>query len=138
MRGFAWSALTSTYSSAFLHSNRDRVQLFVDFIIKSNTAEALYALVEHTYVTNEQDDWHTLQMAKRIASANNTNADEHCATVVKLVVGELDCMAPLAEAKRVQQELKCSTLKMFDNCGHAVPMEEPRAWRKDVLAFLDK
>mmetsp|Transcript_19414 Transcript_19414/g.27441 ORF Transcript_19414/g.27441 Transcript_19414/m.27441 type:complete len:358 (+) Transcript_19414:181-1254(+) len=145
LRGFAWSTLMSTYSSEFLVMNKDKIQSWVQFIVDSNTSKGLHALAIQTQISDDQDAWHTLQLANRISTLDNQVRPEE----IRLLVGEDDGMAPLAEVQKLHTEfLNCNqqiledngnyaSFGVIENSGHALPMEQARLWRRDVLSFLE-
>mmetsp|Transcript_12204 Transcript_12204/g.18899 ORF Transcript_12204/g.18899 Transcript_12204/m.18899 type:complete len:356 (+) Transcript_12204:248-1315(+) len=146
VRGFAWSVLMSTYSPAFLVENQSKIRSWVQFIVDSNTSEGLYALSIQTQISNEQDPWHMLQLAKSISIGDGMQRPEG----IRLVVGEYDTMSPLMEAQKLQSEFNnhhgqqvdgsdvYASLGVIQNSGHALPTEQGRLWRQDVLSFLDE
>jgi pimeloyl-ACP methyl ester carboxylesterase len=52
-----------------------------------------------------------------------------------LLVGENDLMAPVEHVQSLAEILHWP-IRIVPESGHAVPMENPRAWRNDLLDFL--
>jgi len=91
------------------------------------------------------DPWSPAAMATRIRESQSI---EQC----KIVVGSDDKMSSPEQAHRLasllglstgpnsleheEHEILCS-FKIIEGCGHAVPMEEMRLWREDLLSFLN-
>ena len=131
LRSFAWSTILATYSESFLASaGPERVTTWVEGVCQCNTEEGLRALMQ----THEgEDGWTPAAMAERMQSAN---AVERC----RVAVGAQDKMAHPSQAQRLAKILQTNedeSYKVFEGCGHAVPMEAMRLWREDVLEFLD-
>lgn len=139
LRSFAWSILLATYSSSYLRSLPERtLQRFLDHISSSNKPEGLLAILEQAEVSDIDDPWHVLNMASRLAEESEAQSNAN-KTIGQLCVGEFDKMAPVDGV----QDLGKNTSWILDNidvvpdCGHAVVLENPRAWRESVLSFLD-
>ena len=126
LQGFGWSALQTTYSPTFLHSNKDKLSGWVQYVCQSNSAAGLHALLEQTHPESSSDLWHVSSMAERSSVKG------------RLVVGECDVMAPLPNACALANALGWDPPHVVPGCGHAVPIENPRAWRQSVLEFLDQ
>jgi pimeloyl-ACP methyl ester carboxylesterase len=56
----------------------------------------------------------------------------------RILVGQDDVMALSAETTTLASLLHWEPPLVIPGCGHAVPMEHARMWRKDVLEFLDQ
>jgi len=64
---------------------------------------------------------------------------------VRLCIGLFDKMSTVKEAKVLAEFLSSggsgctdATVQVFDNCGHAVPVERGREWSTDLLNFLSE
>lgn len=126
LRLFAWSILMATYSPSFLQSQpMDR---YIDHICKTNSREGLLALLKQAEVSDLDDPWHVVNMAERIKQKGISG---------KLCVGELDHMAPKEQAIDLCSKLGFTDTLVIPNCGHAVAIEGARAWKQDVLDFLN-
>ncbi|EED95930.1 predicted protein [Thalassiosira pseudonana CCMP1335] len=150
LRAFAWSIILATYAERFLASAGPvRVQSWVDSVCRYNTEEGLRSLLMQTHgsflddndeTSTDQDKWTPTAMALRI---HKSQAVESC----RIVVGSEDKMsAPnqalkLAELLGYEEDQSGGTncyYKVIPGHGHAVLMEAMRAWREDVLGFLNE
>ena len=130
LRAFAWSALMATHSDGFLaRQGPGRLQMWVDNIIQQNTVEGLSALLEQTHLS-DGDVWHPASMARRIAKNSDANI------VGRICIGSLDRMSTVEEANHLAILLGWNDITVFNDCGHAVPTEQARHWRNDLLEFL--
>jgi pimeloyl-ACP methyl ester carboxylesterase len=126
LRSFAWSVLMATYSPSFLQSQP--IDRYIDHICRTNSRDGLLALLQRAEVLDRNDPWHVVNMAERIKKSD---------IVGKLCVGELDQMAPKEHALTLCDQLGFSDTLVVPNCGHAVGIEGARAWKSDVLEFLN-
>jgi len=113
--------------------------------------QGLRAILSQTHgheggAESEPDQWTPAAMAQRMQSSQSG---------YRIVVGSHDRMAPPEQALQLARILarendaddnaeetfdgdNQSMFKVMEGCGHAVPMEEMRLWRQDVLEFLNK
>ena len=136
LKAFAWSSILSCYSSNFL--SRDdigpkRVNDWVNFICDNNTFEGLAAILHQTHHASREDQWHTASISERIAATKKFD--------MRLVVGEHDILASPTEVQNLADILfgdygNKATVTVIPNSGHAVPIEQPRLWRNDLISFL--
>jgi len=141
LTSFAWSVLLATYSSATLDrlQHDGKLQSILDFIARQNTPEGLLALLEQTHTDSTSsslsagdDEWSTVAMARRICALQPPLSGNLC-------VGRFDQdMAPLKEVERLTHILGWKSPYIIEGCGHAVPMEQPRLWRKHLLECLEE
>eukprot|EP00566_Odontella_aurita_P019693 CAMPEP_0113532812 /NCGR_PEP_ID=MMETSP0015_2-20120614/4263_1 /TAXON_ID=2838 /ORGANISM="Odontella" /LENGTH=298 /DNA_ID=CAMNT_0000431807 /DNA_START=330 /DNA_END=1226 /DNA_ORIENTATION=+ /assembly_acc=CAM_ASM_000160 len=131
LRAFGWSAILATHSDDFLANvGPEKIRKWVEGVRNRCTYDGLAAILAHAH-PGEDSDWSTSSMAQRIAQSTITG---------RLVVGELDRMAPVEGALRLEEELgwnegSCA-LEIVQRCGHAVPTESGRWWRNDVTKFI--
>jgi pimeloyl-ACP methyl ester carboxylesterase len=125
LHGFAWSILQTTYSSSFLRKNSHRLATWVQFIVDTNSAAGLLAILEQT---RSLEEWTPMAMAERIQPLGIDG---------RIVVGEFDHMAPPKEAQLLADAMGWDAVEVMAGCGHAAPTEEPRIWRKHLLDFLN-
>ena len=59
-----------------------------------------------------------------------------CPTLV--VAGEQDTTVPLASKRRLAQRIPRSRLEIIANSGHATPVDQPEAFNRVVMAFLEQ
>jgi pimeloyl-ACP methyl ester carboxylesterase len=124
LQGFAWSALQTTYSTSFLHVNKHRLSAWVHHVQHSNSAAGLLSLLEQAYPDSPEDPWQVSSMATRISQKG------------RILVGECDSM--IVDPEALASVLQWEAPHVIPGCGHAVPMEHPRAWRNHVLEILDQ
>mmetsp|Transcript_19375 Transcript_19375/g.44292 ORF Transcript_19375/g.44292 Transcript_19375/m.44292 type:complete len:363 (+) Transcript_19375:65-1153(+) len=142
LRCFAWCILLATYSSGYLRGLPEKtLERFLDHISSSNNPNGLLAILEQAEINDATDPWHVTNMANRLTqtTGTNTNSDSRKVVLGKLCVGEFDKMAPVDEVERL-----CKTsdwiqedTDILSDCGHAVVLENPRAWRQSALSFLN-
>ena len=53
-----------------------------------------------------------------------------------IINGKLDTETPLYMAKRINKNIKNSTLKVFDGCGHFCFLDKPNKFNMEVREFL--
>jgi len=131
LEAFAWSSIMSTYSPSFLARNERRVKYWVRFVCQNNTGEGLRSIIEQTHVEDMENLWHPIQLARRIRSRKGINSG-------KIAVGGMDHLCSVNGVQELQGILGWTAdVKVFNECAHAVPMENPIEWRKDLVEFLD-
>jgi len=126
---YAYASINASHSEEFIGKNHGKIQKWVDFIQKSNTRIGLMALLEQTHTDDEQNMWHPVCMAQRIAS--------HGCIAGRLTVGRQDKLASHENVEILSNLLGWGPIGIYDGVGHAVPIEKPRQWREDLLSFLD-
>jgi pimeloyl-ACP methyl ester carboxylesterase len=147
LRCFAWSVLLATYSPSFLLRSSsssslssssqtqqpNKIEGYLNHICQTNSPQGLLALLEQADISDPRDPWHVVNMADRIMMMNQKNL------IIRgrLCVGELDQMAPVQHAQELCQRLGWADPTVIPNCGHAVALEAARAWRDNVLSFLN-
>lgn len=139
LRSFAWSILLATYSSGYLRSLPEKtLERFLDHISSSNKPEGLLAIIEQAEVSDMEDPWHVVNMASCLMEKSQSKSNPN-KTIGQLCVGEFDKMAPVGEVERLSKNKDWIVPKIdvLSDCGHAVVLEKPRAWRESVLSFLD-
>ncbi len=125
--GFVWRLVLDTHSAPFVARHESRVSGWVDAVVRANTADGVRAIVEQSHLdaSDENDAYHPLAMAARATSRD-----------ALLIAGELDALAPLDESRRLADRAGWAW-RAIEAAGHAVPIEQPTAWRRAVLDFLD-
>lgn len=129
MQGFAWSALTTTYSPSFLLRNRDRLVDWIATLHASQTVNGLLAILHQAHPTEATDPWSVLSMASKIR-ANNIPG--------RLCIGSDDRVVDVVACRRLAEVLNWPEPTIVDGTGHAVPGEEPRLWRQHLIDTLNK
>jgi len=128
MRAFAWSAITASYSAAFLRSRMEsKLPAWIQGVTDSHSAAGLLALMEQAHDNDDDDEYSVHSMAERIDDDDVKG---------RLLVGEYDLMAPVEHVQALAEKLDWP-MRTVPETGHAVPMENPRAWRDDLLDFLN-
>jgi len=131
LRAFAWSSLLSSHSADFLSSHpSSRIKTWVDFICRTNTVSGLAAILGQTHTDDVDDEWHPISMAQRIVSQGSVVGG-------RMAVGSEDLLATVENVQILNDVLGWGDVAVFENSGHAVPMEQARLWKNDVLRFLD-
>jgi pimeloyl-ACP methyl ester carboxylesterase len=139
LRVFAWGSLLATHHPDFLAKNEKRVSKWVELVAAGNTRAGLLALLDQTHT----------------GIANENNGSRDAAADVDKVVAEAaaNCRAEnvegllmygaedrLLDASSVPDLARAAgfTSVPFDGLAHAVPLEAPALWRKELLGFLDR
>lgn len=137
LKPYAWSSILSTHSPAFIEKNEKRVESWVSLVAQANTRAGLRAIVTQTHggdvfpegggtlPSDDADD--PLELAK---ACRASGVRGQIITGGKDVICDLDSVPALAEASGFEE-------RCFVDCAHAVPLEAPLEWRKEVLRFLD-
>jgi pimeloyl-ACP methyl ester carboxylesterase len=140
LRGFAWSALTMSYSACFLLKHQNRLVEWVDTTVSSQTASGLLAILEQTHPVAASDPWSVPSMVERLRlqALDTTNASTN-ASILRgsLCIGVDDCMISVAACQQLAESLQWPGPVAVQDAGHAVPMEAPRVWRQHLLGALD-
>jgi pimeloyl-ACP methyl ester carboxylesterase len=113
LRAFAWSIITASHTRAFLRKNAKSVPLWVDWLVANNTFEGVGQVLRQSH-----DD--AACLAEAVASLP---------CPVMFVTG--------AEDELVASRVAAEHSVVVERAGHAVPLEQPVAWRDSLLAFLD-
>jgi pimeloyl-ACP methyl ester carboxylesterase len=127
LRAFGQSAVLASYTAAFLKQQESRVPSWIQGVCDNHKTSGLLALMEQTHA--EEGPWSVAGMAERLL------ADGRCKEG-RLLVGECDLMAPMDQVQALAAKLQWEAPTIVPGVGHAVPMEAPRAWRDDLLAYL--
>ena len=133
--GFAWSIIMTTYSEEFLTScGSQKIGTWVNHIQSCNSASGLYALIDQTNsVRDENDPWHPIAIAGRICASE----DDGHGIEGKIFVGSKDKIANPSSAQELSRILGWGDVHIYNGVGHAVPMEDARIWRNDLIEFLN-
>ena len=126
LRPFAWSALLASYAPDFLVGQRDKLPMWIDGVASRHTVAGLRQLIRQTH--NEDDDWSVAAMTKRLPPGIKG----------RLCVGEGDQLAPAEQVQALAKTLAWSPSSVIPRAAHVPPIENPRAWRKDLEDFLNE
>jgi hypothetical protein len=89
------------------------------------------ALMEQAH--DEEGPWSVAGMAEQLATTTSSSNN----IMGRLLVGECDLLAPVEHVHALAAALQWDAPTVVPGVGHAVPMEAPRAWKDDLLAYLD-
>jgi pimeloyl-ACP methyl ester carboxylesterase len=128
LRGFAWSALTTTYSAPFLLRNQDRLVDWIDTLVSSQRVDGLLAILEQTHPLETSDPWSVPSMAERLRALDIRGS---------LCIGVDDRIVSVEACQQLAEALQWAEPVVVQDAGHAVPMEAPRVWRQHLLDSLD-
>ena len=146
LSAFAWSSILNTHSPEFIEKNEKRIEGWVRMVAGANSRAGLHAILMQTH---GGDVPHTAAAGSaavsRAGSSSSDDPDEPlklaraCGAAGirgQLITGGKDLICDAASAPRLAEaagfELHC-----FADCAHAVPLESPLEWRREVLRFLD-
>jgi len=76
-----------------------------------------------------------------VALAGRTDSTPHLKAITAptlILVGEQDGITPLDQARLLQRGIKDSTLVVFKGAGHCSNLEQPLAFNRALLGFLNK
>ena len=132
LREFARNLIRSTYSARHVAENQGRIDRLVDATVAANSLAGLRAIVEQTHTDDPSDPTHPLAMARKINSAGDGVHVERG----QLLVGAEDTLSPVGAARELA-DVAGWEFGVIDDAGHAVPAEQPAAWRSAVADFLD-
>jgi pimeloyl-ACP methyl ester carboxylesterase len=129
LRGFAWSAVQTTYSAPFLLKNQDRLVDWIDTLEQSQTVEGLAAILEQTHPELASDPWSVQSMATTLRAR---------AVPIRgsLLIGADDNIVSVAACQQLAEVLQWAEPVALPDAGHAVPIEAPRVWRQHLLDSL--
>ncbi|GMH94821.1 hypothetical protein TrVE_jg9948 [Triparma verrucosa] len=127
LKRFAESVIDVSYSEGFKEKNSKWREKWEEFVVNNNTVEGLRGLLNQSHAGVE-DEW---GVTKSLLASRSEN---------RFIVGEVDVLCGAESEKGVKgamEELRpFGQTKVFEGCGHAVPMEMGKAWRDDLLEFL--
>jgi pimeloyl-ACP methyl ester carboxylesterase len=131
LRGFAWSAVQTTYAAPFLLKNQDRLVDWIDTVVSSQTTTGLAAIMEQTHpVDNISDPWSVPSMAVTLRALPVPIKGS-------LLIGADDNIVSVAACQQLAEALQwAAPVTVVPDAGHCVPMEAPRVWRQHLLDSL--
>ena len=146
LSAFAWSSILNTHSPEFIEKNEKRIEGWVRMVAAANSRAGLHAILTQTH---GGDVPHTAAGSAAVSRAGSSSSDDDPDEPLKLaracgaagirgqlITGGKDLICDAASAPRLAEaagfELHC-----FADCAHAVPLERPLEWRREVLRFLD-
>lgn len=137
LRGFAWSAMLASYSPDFLVGQKDKLPLWIDGLCQRHTVNGLRRLVHETLKQDEGPDWSVAAMAERLNEQQQQQQQPSGMIAGRLCVGQDDPLAPVDQVQGLAQALGWPTPTVIAKSAHVPPIENPRAWRQDLLDLLD-
>ena len=129
LSGFAWRLLLDTYSPATLAAQEARVEGMVRNVVAANSVAGLRSIVERTHTEDPTDPTHPVHMAAAIRHGGSAER-------VLLINGEEDLLCAEGAGETLAHDAGWA-YKPLSGAGHAAPLEQPVAWRREVLSFLD-
>lgn len=119
LEAMAWASLPDILGERFLRANQAHIDGMIRATLQRNTPEGLGALLEgmSTYPSPLED-------APRVGCP------------VLLLTSTEDLLVPVEAATELARAFRVSRHILVPGCGHTIPVEEPEAWRAQVVAFL--
>lgn len=131
LSGFAWKLILDTYATSTLSAREDQVASWVASVTAANTVDGLRAIIDQTHTEDPADATHPLAMARAIQSQGAVESG-------LLLCGEEDMLSSTDEgAAQALADAAGWDYQAIARAAHAAPIEQPVAWRKAVLNFLD-
>ena len=98
----------------------------MDYVVSTNTHAGMSKIVGETHTDDPTDQFHPLSLAKRIREAGVEGL---------LISGTSDALSSPDGATQLAEAAGWG-LEWLET-GHAMPLEEPNAWRKIAVGYLD-
>jgi len=127
MRACAWSFILNGYSASFVERYSDKMTSVVDQIVAANDPLKLATLIAQSHIADDSHPFSVPSCAAQIA----------CRTQV-ISAGEDRIAAPHTVKQLADAISGVSEYVEIPNAGHLVPFEQPTAWRKALIRFLDQ
>jgi len=126
LRTSAWSFVINGYSDAFIERNRDKLESYVDMVVKANDVKKLADLLVNGHVTRKADLYSIPSCAAKISSHK----------IPTQIVGALqDRIAGVESVRELHRRIDGSTYAEL-NTGHLAPFEDTTTWRTLLLDFM--
>ena len=120
VEALAWCSTTHIMGPAFLEANVEHLEVMVKTTVQRNTEAGLRRMME-AIVTYPP----TLVEATRV----------RVPTLV--VTADRDPLCSPEAGRRLTEALPRGRHVLVEGSGHTIPVEEPRRWRDEVVAFLE-
>ena len=127
---FVWASMVEGHSASFLARHEGRLAGWVDGAVRANRCAAIRALVAQTHHDDEDDPFHSVNLAKEAAENLGPGG-------VQLIAAGDDRIAPADEVARLAELAGGWPVVVVPGAGHSLPIEQPRVWRRHLLDFLD-
>lgn len=125
MRDCAWSFILNGYSEKFIETHHARLPMYVDMVVQGNDQKKLADLLRLSHSTSADDGLSIPSCAEKIRCPTQVIGATH-----DRIAGPLSVRA-LADSIDGAEFVEMGT-------GHLAPFEDPVAWRRHVLGFMDK
>ena len=120
VEALAWCSLTDILSQGFLEFHTEDIETMIQTTVKRNSPEGLAAMLDGLMAYPASlEDARLVQAPTLVCSADK------------------DPLCSEQAADRLAITIPNVRHVRFVNCGHTIPIEQPRRWREEVLAFLD-
>lgn len=120
VEALAWCSLTDILSQGFLELHADQIDVMVRTTVQRNSTEGLAAMLDGLMAYPPSlDDARQVMAPTLVCSADK------------------DPLCSEQAADRLAITIPHVRHVRFSNCGHTIPIEQPRRWREEVLGFLD-
>jgi len=126
LRSVAWSFILNGFSAQFIEQQADKLETFVEQIIVSNDTKKLASLMNESHIVDPAHRYSVQTCAARII----------CPTQV--IGASEDRIAAPSTVKDLAAAIPTSNYLEMQACGHLAPFENPTAWRRSVIKFLDE
>lgn len=121
----AWSFILNGYSDGYVAKQHEKIDKFVQALVKSNNSERLRDLFQCSLQEKEEDEYTVANCAPRIACP------------VQIIGGEVDRISDIPSMLALHKNIPGSQFIQIPQAGHLAPFEQPSDWRDHVLSFLD-
>jgi len=127
---FVWQSMVEGHSTSFLARHERRLAGWVEGAVKANRCDAIRALIAQTHHDDEDDPFHSVNLAKQTAENLGPGG-------VQLLAAGDDRIAPAEEVARLAELAGGWPVVVVPGAGHSLPIEQPKVWRRHLLDFLD-
>jgi 3-oxoadipate enol-lactonase len=133
LQTLAWVSLPDILGQAYLARAEsyagDQLGAMIRAVEQRNRVEGIRALFEHTLDSGREPAAAEAHMRELAAAVR---------APTRVIVGELDRLAPAPEARALADAIPGADLVTVPDVAHTVPIEAPEAWRAAVLEHLDR
>lgn len=120
VEALAWCSLADILSQGFLELHADQIDVMIRTTVQRNSTEGLSAMLDG--LMNYPPSLDDARLVR-------------CPTLV--CTADRDPLCSEQAAQRLASTIQNVRHVTFSNCGHTIPIEQPRRWREEVRAFLD-
>lgn len=120
VEALAWCSLADILSQGFLELHADQIDVMIRTTVQRNSTEGLSAMLDGLMeYPPSLDDAQLVQAPTLVCTADR------------------DPLCSEQAAQRLASVISNVRHVQFTNCGHTIPIEQPRRWREEVRSFLD-